>query len=1446
MKRRFTILLAALLLSCGLGWAQTTDVLNHDLIGVTGTSYSNWSGKTSNSDAVYAGNTAGGNNAIQMRSSNNNSGIVTTASGGVVTNITVVWNENTTAGRTLNVYGKNAAYSAATDLYGNNAGTLIGTIVYNAGASTELDIDDEYAFIGIRSNSGALYLNEVSITWSEGSGVTPPSITVNNVEITYDTDADEIEYEINNAVDGGVLTASTESDWLTLGEVGATVPFTCSVNEAGAAREAVVTLTYTYGEQAINQAVTVTQAGNPNAVDNISDITATGAYAVQGTIVAKSQRGFIVGDGTGYVYYYNQSYNQSDYAIGDMVKLAGSVVVYGGVFEFNNSTTVTPANSSNYVAEEPTVITGEEMDARVASTTPAQLSSYVQYEGTLSVNDTHYNITNIAGATTAIGSISYPLDTELASLDGKQVRVTGYYVGISSSKYYNTMIGSVEEVVEPTITVTPMTVDAPAEGVDGNFTVTCANVGNSYVLDVNYYTSDGTALNLDASPDWISYGNLDTENATSIGYYIDANTGAARTAYLKIQCLVNGAPIVESGLITINQAEYVAPQPSIDVTPMTVDAPAEGLDGNFTVTCANVGDSYEFDVLYCTSDGTAVQGSDPDWIGFVNLNTENVTSVGYIIAANEGEARTAYLKIQCLVNGAPIVESELITINQAQYVVDYATLPFEWEGGASADFLDLNGVTAQGLGSDYASGNAPYLIKFDGTGDYIQVKCDQQPGKVTIGVKMIGGSSTSTITIQGSADGETFTDIQELTISGVQNDVLTLETTTGFAAEDRYVKMLFTKGSNVGVGPISIAVPSTEPSITVNPDVFDLDAAQHLTLQMPLTYENLEVENYESFAVQFYDTNNEPTTKPDWIFSASVTGTNDEGYNVTLTMISANEGEARSAYLKVFALDETDNTVYSNLVTINQEAYVAPPTPGNWVLTDLADLTENDVFVIVGDNGDTYAMPNDNGTSNPPAAVAVTVAEGTLSAEPAANLQWNISITDDGYTFYPNGETESWLYCTNTNNGVRVGTNTNNVFVLDNESGYLKNVATSRYIGIYNSQDWRCYTSEGGNIADQTFAFYKKVLPANSIVIEGYGESEGGYYLIASPFTVSPADVQGMTEGEYDLYSFDEAEENEWRNYKADAFENLEPGKGYLYAHSTTVTLTFDGTPYDGEPIVLKKTAGGDFPGWNLVGNPYTETAYIDRDFYVMNPETGGEIITGEGNEIAAMQGFFVIAANDGEELEISTTAPANQGGKIVMNVSNGRSSVIDRAMVRFGEGRTLPKFMLNDENTKIYITEGNEEFAVVRSIDENATPVSFHAAENGTYTLSINAENVEMEYLHLLDNMTGADVDLLATPSYTFEARTTDYANRFKLVYATTTDVNENNVEPFAFFNGSEWVINNEGEATLQVIDINGRMLSNETVNGNANVNINATSGIYMLRLVNGESVKTQKVVVK
>lgn len=142
-----------------------TDILNNAFTGVSGTSYTEWSGKSgSESSAVYAGQSAGGNSSIQLRSNNSNSGIVTTTSGGKVRKVVVTWNTNTSNGRTLNIYGSNTAYTSPTDLYDTSTqGTILGTIVY--GTSTELEITGDYAYIGLRSNSGAMYLDEIQISW---------------------------------------------------------------------------------------------------------------------------------------------------------------------------------------------------------------------------------------------------------------------------------------------------------------------------------------------------------------------------------------------------------------------------------------------------------------------------------------------------------------------------------------------------------------------------------------------------------------------------------------------------------------------------------------------------------------------------------------------------------------------------------------------------------------------------------------------------------------------------------------------------------------------------------------------------------------------------------------------------------------------------------------------------------------------------------------------------------------------------------------------------------------------------------------------------------------------------------------------------------------------------------------------------------------------------------
>ena len=355
--------------------------------------------------------------------------------------------------------------------------------------------------------------------------------------------------------------------------------------------------------------------------------------------------------------------------------------------------------------------------------------------------------------------------------------------------------------------------------------------------------------------------------------------------------------------------------------------------------------------------------------------------------------------------------------------------------------------------------------------------------------------------------------------------------------------------------------------------------------------------------------------------------------------------------------------------------------------------------------------------------------------------------------------------------------------------------------------------------------------------IVGYNGAEGGYYLIASPVVeeTTPSAENGFLTEEYDLYSFDQAEDLEWRNYKVQEF-NIANGMGYLYASNTDTQLTFTGTPYDGDgTIELTYVEGTEFPGWNLVGNPFTVAATPDRDYYVMN-EDGAELEVAT-EAVPPMEGCFVFAEAEGQTVTFSTEAKG-QNALVALNISNA-GKVVDRAIVRFGQGQQLPKFQLNPNSTKLFVTLDGNDYAVVRSEGVGELPISFKAERNGDFNMTLSSENVDFAYLHLIDNLTGADQDLLANPSYAFNASTTDYASRFRLVFATGNDD-----DTFAFFSNGSLFVNNEGNATVQVIDLTGRIVKSESINGCANVNFDAAPGVYMVRLVNGDNIKVQKVV--
>ena len=366
--------------------------------------------------------------------------------------------------------------------------------------------------------------------------------------------------------------------------------------------------------------------------------------------------------------------------------------------------------------------------------------------------------------------------------------------------------------------------------------------------------------------------------------------------------------------------------------------------------------------------------------------------------------------------------------------------------------------------------------------------------------------------------------------------------------------------------------------------------------------------------------------------------------------------------------------------------------------------------------------------------------------------------------------------------------------------------------------------------------------------ISAYSQN-GGWYLIASPMStsVTPSESNGLLNGSYDLYLFDETEELEWRNYKANAFTTIENTIGYLYANSDDVTLAFAGTlvPSDNNVELTGLSASGThFNQWNLIGNPFPCNAYLGNGqaFYKMN-DAGDEIESVvAGTSIAPMEAVFV-EATSATFSKTPTRLVGNLNIKL-MSSDKTRSNLRkeDNAIVTFGEGCTLGKYMLNKDASKLYIPQDGHEYAIVNSGYEDEVPLCFKASENGTYTLAIDANNIEIGYLHLIDNLTGVDVDMLSDPNYTFEAKTTDYANRFRLLYSA----NGTNDAAFAYLDGNGWVVNADGEATLQVIDMMGRILSDHNIKGNTKIIINQPTGLYVIRLVNGENNKTQKIVIK
>ena len=394
----------------------------------------------------------------------------------------------------------------------------------------------------------------------------------------------------------------------------------------------------------------------------------------------------------------------------------------------------------------------------------------------------------------------------------------------------------------------------------------------------------------------------------------------------------------------------------------------------------------------------------------------------------------------------------------------------------------------------------------------------------------------------------------------------------------------------------------------------------------------------------------------------------------------------------------------------------------------------------------------------------------------------------------------------------------------------------------------RLIINDGGQLVSNS-ANVKATVKKN---IEGFGSNynaetnyNANYYLMASPITeaITPTADNGFLANEYDFYTFDQSAALEWLNYKQHHF-SIDNKVGYLYANSGNATLTFAGTLANtATATTIKYDGNARLKGFNLIGNPYPCEAYINRSFYALNGD-GSNFIESNG-AIPPCTAVLVQAQSANDNSVTFTKTASKNNPSIVAQLKSASlrgDMVIDQARVNFGENDNLVKYSLDQNATILYFPQEGNDYAALSFAGQSEMPLNFKTSSNGRYTLSFELDDADVNYLHLIDNMTGNDVDLLTAPSYTFEARTSDYASRFRLVF-TSEDGASTSTESFAYVSNGEIVINQEG--TLQIVDMMGRIV----VFGDAINRVSTNElpqGVYVLRLINGDNVKTQKIVIQ
>lgn len=393
---------------------------------------------------------------------------------------------------------------------------------------------------------------------------------------------------------------------------------------------------------------------------------------------------------------------------------------------------------------------------------------------------------------------------------------------------------------------------------------------------------------------------------------------------------------------------------------------------------------------------------------------------------------------------------------------------------------------------------------------------------------------------------------------------------------------------------------------------------------------------------------------------------------------------------------------------------------------------------------------------------------------------------------------------------------------------------------------------------DDVMATFEMNVKAPTGELEEFNKT--GWQFIASPMK-NALTANFETGVGYDLFKYvgdiATTEDLEWVNYKGhDDFETeFQQGHGYMASYHTEGTAYFEGyLNYESNyrfSDKLKYHGEDHFANFFLLGNPFT----FDMDWSKVtsqNLAAGYAVITTDGNwsyatngTIKAGDGFFVKVTADNPILNYNvataTRSRSADNDSRFINIIASSKAGKDNVIINFAnDGREgfdkLENF--NSNIAEIYVKENDRRYGIL-NYDENVEEVElyFNAHKMGEYTINA-VSNADYASVVLVDRLTGVETNLLVN-SYTFKSMTDDNHDRFVLRMSNDAE------EGFVYRTGDELVVCAEGK--VQILDVMGRVVYNGYIDSeNHRINVSTlNNAAYIVRVVNANEVKTQKVVI-